>query len=321
MVPVDLRRGRVVMAVHRPDEELLGRQIASLQAQTLTAWTCLIGIDGSDEATTGLVNRLVADDERFAVAAFDVNVGVYRHFERLLVLTPSDVAWVALCDQDDVWYSDKLAVLVEDLAGEDVAAAVGQARLTDPSGRVLGHTERHPGGVLDNLLRNQVTGSMTVLRSDVVRVALPFPAATRTAVHDHWLGTCAAAVGVVHARNEILQDYVQHRGNVLGEVERPSLRSKLGRRAEGGLRHRLDSMALERWGWRVSMAIALEGRDLASSDLAGVQAVATGRVTFALLGAVASGVLAKRLDVGRAAGILLCAVWWKGASRRRDHVG
>lgn len=313
-------RGRIVMAIHRPSKELLCNQISSLRAQTLADWTCLSGVDGSDEGAVDLLIDLIDGDRRFIVTSFDDNVGVYRHFERLLSLTPHDAAWVALCDQDDVWYPDKLARLVKDLDSKGAAAAMGRARLTDPSGLPLGVAHRLPGGVVDNLLRNQVTGSMTVLRTEVLHAALPFPTATRIAMHDHWLGTCAAAVGIVHERSQIVQDYVQHDGNVLGEIQRPSWKSKLGLRSKVGLRARFDVMVIERWGWRVSMAAALEERALVAPDLAVVHAIADGRATLQLFQAVARGVLSRRLDVRRATGILVCALCWKGANRRRVNV-
>jgi hypothetical protein len=41
--------------------------------------------------------------------------GAYRAFERCLARVPAHAAFVAPCDQDDVWHPDKLAVLVEAL--------------------------------------------------------------------------------------------------------------------------------------------------------------------------------------------------------------
>ena len=126
---------------------------------------------------------------------FDDNLGVYRHFERLLALVPTDeVAWVALADQDDDWYPTKLARLLPALDLPGVAAVVGRARVV-ADGRDKGLTKRRVGGFASTLLINQVTGSLAIFRPEVVAAALPFPPGNDDAIHDHWLAVCAAARG------------------------------------------------------------------------------------------------------------------------------
>src|SRR4051794_12492211 len=98
--------GAIVMAVHRPDPELLVRQIRSLQAQTNRDWTCLVGLDGVDAPAVAQLAALVGNDPRFQMHAFVDNVGHYRHFERLLGMVPVEASWFALCDQDDRWRPD-----------------------------------------------------------------------------------------------------------------------------------------------------------------------------------------------------------------------
>ena len=104
--PRTLGPGVVVMAVYRPDPVLLERQIESLRIQTVADWRCMIGIDGADSETHHLLKDLTGDDARFEVSEYADNVGVYRHFERLLREVDGDAAWVALADQDDYWYLD-----------------------------------------------------------------------------------------------------------------------------------------------------------------------------------------------------------------------
>ena len=210
--------GFVVMAVFRPDPALLTRQIDSLQAQSVADWRCLIGIDGVDPEVRALVLDLVDADVRFEVREYEDNVGVYRHFERLLDSVPVGAAWVSLADQDDVWYTDKFERLLTVLDGPGVAAVSGQARLVDTSGAVLGTTDRLSADLGQLLLRNQVSGALVLFRRSVLDLALPFPGATDIAIHDHWLGVCAAAMGRVVVEDVRVQDYVQHAANVLGSV-------------------------------------------------------------------------------------------------------
>lgn len=306
--------GEIVMAVYRPDPRLLRTQVASLRGQTLTTWTCRIGIDGADPATAALLRELVAEDERFAVIEYDDNVGVYRHFERMLADVAADAAWVALSDQDDRWHPTKLEQLVPEL-GPEVTAVSCQALVVDQDYKPLGRTDRRSGGVVDLLLRNQVTGSLAVWRRDVLDVALPFPPATDIAIHDHWLAVCAAAMGEVRVVDRPLQDYVQHGGNVLGEVVPTGLGDKVREvRARGGARSFLDYNAEERWGWRVGMAEALRRRFEGRAMPPAVAAIAERRAAPAVLRALVSGVRSRHLSARGAAGMGVAALW-AGRSR------
>ncbi|KGN40865.1 hypothetical protein N801_10790 [Knoellia aerolata DSM 18566] len=150
---------------------------------------------------------------------WDDNLGFYLNFERLLWAVPEDAEWIALSDQDDRWLPDKLEKLVPLL--RTVSLATGQARVVSwPDGRVLlESTDRKVVPPEDLLFQNQVTGALSVFRRDLLDVALPFPRLhTVTQLHDHWLGICAGAVGGYAVRDEVVQDYVQHVGNIVGEV-------------------------------------------------------------------------------------------------------
>ena len=295
-------RGAVVMAVYRPDPELLTRQVRSLQAQTITDWVCRVGIDGRDGESRALLERLCKEDERFEILEFDRNVGVYRHFERLLEDLPHEVAWVSLADQDDDWYPGKFATLLPALGQPDVTAVTGQARVVDRAGIVWSTTVRRPGDLVETLLRNQLTGSLAIVSRGVVEDALPFPVATDIAIHDHWLAVCAAASGRIAVVNEVVQDYVQHESNVLGEARQRSPWQTLREVRRTGLRRFLDDVRTNHWGWRVSMAAALCERNRVAEPGRELKGIARGcgspAVLLALFAAVRAGQLPWRAAVG-----------------------
>lgn len=304
------------MAVHRPDPELLRRQVSSLLSQSLDNWTCRVGIDGTDPAALALLTELTDADDRFVIHPYDDNVGVYRHVERLLGLVGGDASWVALCDQDDSWHPEKLARLVP-LLDERTAAVSCQADVVDRSGRRLGRTSRRSGDVVDLLLRNQLTGSLTVWSRDVVVRALPFPRATAIAVHDHWLAVSAAAIGEVLVVDEVLQDYVQHGGNVIGEARPTRVRDELRSAASrGGLLAHLDHTADERWEWRVAMAEELVRRGLDRGPASVAADVAARRLTPRLARSIGRSVRRGRLRVRGGAGTLAAAAWASWRSHR-----
>lgn len=294
-------RGAIVMAVYKPAEVLLRRQLESLRRQTLVNWTAYLGIDGADHEVRRMLERLVADNARFHIIEFDLNVGVYKNFERLLKLVPASARWVALCDQDDYWYPQKLERLVPLLSSE-VAAAMGQARLVDGRDRPLGHTHRHQVGPFSLLMLNQVSGCFVVLRRDVCDRADPFPPSVPLAIHDHWLAVVASWTGHVVVVEESLQDYVQHAGNAIGERPVRPLMSSLGALVREP--KSLEVNAIQPWLWRVTLARGVARRfrdtprslrDLASGHL-------TGGIASGLAGCVRRGEMAPQIALALAIG-------------------
>src|SRR4051794_22117166 len=190
----------VCLAVHRPDPALLRRQLASIDAQTYP-------------------DRLLVREDDLAGS------GAYRAFERCLTRAPADVAYIAPCDQDDVWHRDKLAVLVDALGAGGAVLAYCDLRIVRPDGTVVSETywtdrDNDASDMADLLATNVVTGAAAVLRREVLDVALPFPREVDGSYHDHWLALCALALGDVAYVDRPLVDYVQHGANLVGHAQR-----------------------------------------------------------------------------------------------------
>jgi hypothetical protein len=210
----------VCLATHRPDPELLRRQLASLDAQTYR----------------DLV--LVREDDT-------AGAGAYRAFERCLARVPAEARHVALCDQDDVWHPDKVAALVDALERTGALLAYSDLRIVRPDGAVVSATywtDRDNGweDLGDLLATNVVTGAASVLRREVLDVALPFPREVDGSYHDHWLALCALALGDLAYVDRPLVDYVQHGANLVGHAERRARRPRPGPRAPLAERARRD---------------------------------------------------------------------------------
>src|SRR5206468_8655843 len=129
----------ICMATYNPDVELLRAQVDSLRAQTDERWICLISDDHSAPERFDQVRKVVAGDPRFVdVSRSSRRRGFYRNFERALEMVPPEAELVALCDQDDRWYPEKLEVLRAALG--DARLVYSDQRLVDAEGRVLAET-------------------------------------------------------------------------------------------------------------------------------------------------------------------------------------
>lgn len=221
-------RVAICMATYNPPPELFRRQIDSIRAQSYDNWICLISDDSSGPDAVQLIRKTLGDDPRFRLQVNPERLGVYRNFERALGLVEPDVPLVALADQDDRWYPDKLASLVCELRA-DVTLVYSDAHVTNAEGRLIAPTfwtERanNKDDLGRLLLVNSITGAASLFRSELLDHVLPFPA-TEGLMHDHWLALVAMTVGEVAYVDRPLYDYVQHRGAALGhEQDRPRRR-------------------------------------------------------------------------------------------------
>jgi glycosyltransferase involved in cell wall biosynthesis len=240
--PASLSAGTVAicMATYEPDLELFRAQVDSLRAQTDGRWVCVISDDGSSEERFERMRELVAGDERFTMSRAARRAGFYRNFERALSMAPADAALVALCDQDDRWYPEKLETLRRNIG--DAGLVYSDQRLVDANGAVLretmwsGRSNNHTD-LAALLTANTITGAATLFLPDLARLALPFPDLPGIQFHDHWLAVVALAAGPVAYVDRPLYDYVQHEGAVFGEVagrRPPRPRATLGRLLRAG---------------------------------------------------------------------------------------
>lgn len=296
-------RGCIVLAAYRPDPDSFSTQLQSIAAQTVTAWTTLVTCDSDPGEVAALVERAVPGDDRFVILPEADRLGFYRNFERGLSRVPRDVAWVALSDQDDEWYPEKLATLLPSLG--EASLVLGQAVVTAGDRSAGPVTRRRVVGLDGLLVSNQVTGSLAVMRRDVLDLALPFPPAPPGAFHDHWLGVCAAALDGFAVVDMPVQRYVQHGSNVIGEVAPEPFRERLVRLLRGGGDAAGRRLVHERLGWRRTMAHSVAQRHPAGAHARtlAVWAHSRARLVTRLGAAVATG----QAPMARAAGLALAA--------------
>jgi glycosyltransferase involved in cell wall biosynthesis len=235
----------ICMATFDPPMTMFQVQVDSIRAQTDTDWICLISDDCSSPDRFAAIHETVREDPRFALSRSERRLGFYRNFERALEMVPEGVRLVALSDQDDRWFPDKLATLRAALG--DAQLVHSDMRLVDPAGAVVRQSlwagrRVSRTNLASQLIANTLGGAASLFRREVLDIALPFPEGPGWEFHDHWLGLVALASGDVNYVDRPLYDYVQHPRAVLGQIVdraeaapgrarlrplRPSLRGRL----------------------------------------------------------------------------------------------
>lgn len=209
----------ICMATYEPDPPLLEAQIESIRAQTHRDWVCLVSDDGSAPERLELLRGLTAGDPRFTISAGEGRLGFYLNFERALGLVPPEATHVALADQDDRWYPEKLAALLSGIG--DAQLAYSDMRIVAENGRVISETfwrdrRNNHTDLASLLLSNTVTGAASLFRRRLLDLVLPFPEPVGDPFHDQWIATVALATGRIAYLDRPLYDYVQHGGAARG---------------------------------------------------------------------------------------------------------
>jgi hypothetical protein len=162
----------------------------------------------------GSTDRTLAIAEEFArQAPFDVHIhrnserlGYTRNFERALSLCTGDL--ISISDQDDVWYPEKLAIVMERFATDPGAQVVVNDQ--DITGEDLAQTgstvftNSRKMGFPDEYLS---AGCCTTLRRGFLPLLLPLPGGV---AYDAWIGRIADLLGAKSLIEFPLQLYRRH---------------------------------------------------------------------------------------------------------------
>lgn len=224
----------------------LREQLESLAAQTRLPDELVVCDDDSTDAT----NEIVAD---FAAAApFPVrlyvneqNLGSTKNFERAIGLCEGDI--IALSDQDDVWFPEKLR-RIEDcfLREPKVGLVFTDAEVVDDNLQPLGYRlwesvgfdDNHrrlvrTGRVLDVLLPGwTVTGATMAFRASFKDLVLEIPTSLAL-IHDGWIALLIGSVAGVSFIEEPLIKYRQHTHQQIGVPKERAEKDRARPRASG----------------------------------------------------------------------------------------
>lgn len=217
-------------------------QLDSICAQTRLPSHVVIADDGSTDSTLEIARAWAAEADRMGIRVTLIEApgpgGVTANFERALLAVEAEL--IALCDQDDLWFPDRLERAAAEFDVEDVLLHHSDAHVVEADGvteiallsRILGLPHgwpEIPGGAFTQLVRrNVVTGATTMVRRRLLTLATPFPSAW---VHDEWLAALASAHGTIAYTPQPLIAYRQHGANQIG-VGALGVRGKLHRLLE-----------------------------------------------------------------------------------------
>jgi glycosyltransferase involved in cell wall biosynthesis len=199
-------------------EVYLAEQLDSLAAQAGVTVRLHIRDDGSTDETLTILRNYAHHWPALANIQSGPNLGAAASFLELLRTAPNDADFYAFCDQDDVWFPDKLARATQAIGAERRPALYCSGFIrTDAALRQLGPGPADGDGRFAHLLFENIAWGCTSVMNAAARelISARLPART-TIIHDWWCASVVAAFG------EIIYDpapslfYRQHGRNVVG---------------------------------------------------------------------------------------------------------
>ncbi|MCF3973422.1 glycosyltransferase family 2 protein [Paracoccus salsus] len=198
-------------------------QLDSIASQSFRDWRLLVSDDGSSDGTQAIVTRFAKRHPRGRVRLVTgPGLGATRNFLHLVENAP-DGEMLAFCDQDDVWFSDKLARAVRALAEvEGPGHYAARTIITRSDLRPAGGSRRfaRPFGFRNALVQACMAGNTSVFNAqaaELLKAGVPAARLADVESHDWWAYqlTSGAGARLIHDPQPALF-YRQHGRSVMG---------------------------------------------------------------------------------------------------------
>lgn len=186
----------VVMSVYNGEAHLV-EQIESVLNQVDVDVTLFVRDDGSSD---GSLNILADYEKKGLIRLFrGENVGVVPSFLSLVELVDEGYSYIALCDQDDIWRSEKLnrALAVMGERDQDIPQLYcSEYIFCDAEMNQIAPSKLNRTGVnFDKMLYENMVSGNTVVINRVLADAVIQGGIEGVYCHDWWIALVASALG------------------------------------------------------------------------------------------------------------------------------
>jgi glycosyltransferase involved in cell wall biosynthesis len=193
-------------------EKFIAEQLESVLKQSYQNIEIIIVDDCSSDETSKICESY--HDERIKLFKNKENIGYTKNFERAISICNGD--YICLCDQDDIWFENKIEILVQNFA--DHILVYHDSNFIDELGRkietsTMGQRYHMYEGnsALPFLLSNCISGHAAMFDRSILPYLLPFD---KRFFHDWWLAYVAVNLGEIKYINQVLVSYRQHTSSI-----------------------------------------------------------------------------------------------------------
>ncbi len=211
----------IVIAVYNPNITWLKKQLESINNQSFKDMEIIICDDCPQNYVDENIFYELLSNFKPKILRNEKNLGSNKTFERMSQIAHGK--YIAYCDQDDIWESDKISKLVLAIENSDALLVYSDAQIINEDDKKIydslkdysKHTKFYSGeNLYDQLLINNfITGCTMMIKSDVAKKSIPFE---ETMVHDHYLALYCSIFGQIIFVDEQLIKYRRHKQNQTG---------------------------------------------------------------------------------------------------------
>lgn len=181
--------------------QYIKEQIESILNQTIQDFELIICDDCSSDNTFELLQEYASKDSRITALRNDKNLGFKRNFEKVIGLCKGD--YIALSDQDDIWFPNHLEILKNAIKGK-VMLSCARPIFVDENNKELpakydyikmDYIPLSDEGIARHIFlgRSSFQGASMMIRKSFFDIALPIP--DGAGFHDSWFAGLACFAG------------------------------------------------------------------------------------------------------------------------------
>ena len=191
----------IAMATYN-GSKFLNQQLDSIINLTYKCTELIIVDDCSSDNTIEIINSYIDKYHWIKLYQNVINIGAVKSFEKAINLCSGD--YIALSDQDDVWFPNKLQTLLDNI--EENLLIHSDAVLVDEHMNIVANSyfstikNKKLSGFTDYLLMNNVTGCTMLFSRKLFELAMPIPEGFY--IHDHYLAIVASFHGTIKLLDE-----------------------------------------------------------------------------------------------------------------------
>lgn len=194
-------------------------QLSSLISQSFTDWRLLVHDDGSTDNTVNIIKNWAEKDSRIILIEDDVKCGGAA--KNFLYLTQfSNAPYCMFCDQDDIWFDNKVETLYNAIVSAPLhipVAAYGRSYLWKPDIGIVGVAgwSSFPNNLKQFICDNGgIQGCSAICNHSAIQYLQNYNG--NVAMHDHLLNLVVLVWGHALPVPTPLMLYRQHSANVTG---------------------------------------------------------------------------------------------------------
>ena len=214
----------ILLSVYNPNMEYLKKQLISLNNHTYKYIKLYIFDDCiNNRCDCRIFEKYITNFEWEILPYCEKNLNYMGAFEKLVMESQGE--YIAFCDQDDIWMTDKIEKCIEYMKQTETVLVVTDKQIIDENDNITCSSVRKNSkknydnwNTYDditkyNLFITYAVGMSIVMSGDFARSTLPL---SKNTGHDKWVLACASTEGKVGYLNEPLVKYRRHGKNVSG---------------------------------------------------------------------------------------------------------